>query len=149
MDPWAAQQLREATPFGDGPQYLIRDSDNKYGASFTGVPAGTGIEVLRIPYGTPRANAICERFLGSVRRECLDHLLILSERQLHRVMKQYKGYFNHARPHQGTDQRIPCRSERWDGRLANRKVASRPILGGLHHEYRWKAPGSQSQVRAA
>jgi len=75
-----AQQLREATPFGKGPRYLIRDNDRKYGRLFARVASGTGIDVLKTPYGAPKANAICERFLGSVRRECLDYFLILGER---------------------------------------------------------------------
>ena len=64
-DAWVAQQLREATPFGEGPRYLIRDNDNKYGDRFTRIAVGTGIEVLRTPYGAPKANAACGRFLGS------------------------------------------------------------------------------------
>ena len=88
-DAWVAQRLREATPFSQGQRYLIRDNDRKYGKLFTRVASGTGIEVLRTPYRAPKANAICERFLGSVRRECLDHSLILSERHLHHVMKEY------------------------------------------------------------
>ena len=87
-------QLREATPFSEGPRFLIRDNDNKLGEAFARVGDGTGIEALRTPYGAPKADAaklraVCERFLGSVRRECLDHMLIFSERHLHRVMKQY------------------------------------------------------------
>jgi putative transposase len=70
-DRWIAQQLRKATPFGEGPRFLIRDNDRKYGASFDQVVAG--IDVLRTPYRAPKANAICERFLGSLRRECLDY----------------------------------------------------------------------------
>src|SRR5258708_32176403 len=71
-DPWVAQQLREATPYGQTPTYLIRDNDRKFGPNFARVATTSGIKVLRTPYRTPRANAICERFLGSVRRECLD-----------------------------------------------------------------------------
>src|SRR5258708_24384735 len=70
-DPWVAQQLREATPYGQTPKYLIRDNDRKFGQNFARVAATSGIKVLRTPYRTPRANAVCERFLGSVRRECL------------------------------------------------------------------------------
>ena len=62
---WVAQQLREATPFGNGPRYLIRDNDNKYGDLFAGIAVGSRIEVLRTPYGAPQANAVCERFLDS------------------------------------------------------------------------------------
>jgi len=67
----------------------------------------SSIELLRTPYRAPRANAICERFVGSVGRECLDHLLIVSDGQLHRVIKEYVGFFNEARPHQGIGQQIP------------------------------------------
>jgi transposase InsO family protein len=148
-DAWVAQQLREATPFGDGPRYLIRDNDNKYGASFAGVAAGTGIEVLRAPYGAPKANAICERFLGSIRRECLDHFLILSERHLQRVMREYGDYFNRARPHQGIEQRIPCEQERAIQPQIIGKVVSHPFLGGLHHDYHWQAAERPSCPRAA
>ncbi len=95
-DEWVAQQLREATPFGITPTYLIRDSDAKYGRHFEAVAVGSGIELLRTPIRTPHANAICERLLGSVRRECLDHLLIVSEHHLQRVLKEYVAYFNHV-----------------------------------------------------
>jgi len=71
-DEWTAQQLRQATPFGQTPRFLIRDNDSKYGASFTRVAEVSGIEVLRTPYRAPRANAFCERLLGSVRRECFE-----------------------------------------------------------------------------
>jgi transposase InsO family protein len=136
-DTWIAQQLREATPFGEKPRFLIRDNDNKYGDSFK--QAAAGIKVLKTPYKAPKANAICERFLGSLRRECLDHVLILSERHLHRVVKEYMQYFNHARPHQGIEQRIPCRLERPEKPPVNEKLASRPVLSGLHHDYYWQA----------
>jgi putative transposase len=75
-DLWVVQQLREATPYGQAPKYLIRDNDRKFGPSFAHVAVTSGIKVLRTPYRTPQVNAVCERFLGSVRRECLDHFLI-------------------------------------------------------------------------
>ncbi len=136
-DGWVAQQLREATPFGVAPTYLIRDNDAKYGAHFAAVATGTGIEVLRTPIRAPRANAICERLLGSLRRECLDHLLIVSEGHLRRVLKEYVTYFNRSRPHQGINQQVPEPAESL--RLVGgdtAKVIAFPILGGLHHEYR-------------
>jgi putative transposase len=107
-DTWTAQQLREATPYGQTPNYLIRDRDNKFGPRFARVAATSGIKMLTTPCHAPRANAICERFLGSVRRECLDHLFILQEKQLDRVLHIYVQYFNRARPqeaHQTTDPR--------------------------------------------
>lgn len=136
-DAWAAQQLREATPYGQTPKFLIRDNDSKFGPCFARVAATSGIEILKTPYHAPRANAICERFLGSVRRECLDHVLIFHEKQLHRVLRAYVEYFNQARPHQGIRQQVP------QGEVTtvppdqrSHRIIAVPILGGLHHEYR-------------
>lgn len=149
-DAWVAQQLREATPFGEGPRFLIRDNDSKFGAAFARVADGTGIEVLTTPYQAPKANAICERFLGSVRRrECLDFFLILGEQHLRKIMKQYQAYFNQARPHQGLDQRLPCPSEPSDGQQDRGKVIALPVLGGLHHDYQRRAATRPSLPRAA
>jgi transposase InsO family protein len=80
-DLWAAQHLREATPYGQAPKYLIRDHDSTCGFCFARVATTSAIEMLKTPFHAPRANAICERFLRSVRQECLDHLLILHEKQ--------------------------------------------------------------------
>jgi len=129
--------LREATAYGQGPKYLIRDRDDKFGSGFARVAATSGIQILKTPYHAPRANAICERFLGSVRHECLDHLLILQEKQLHRILRAYIQYFNQARPHQGIRQQIP---ERYGEPVPldhqRGQILSLPILGGLHHDYR-------------
>jgi transposase InsO family protein len=144
-DKWVAQQLREATPFGERPRFLIRDNDRKYGKSFERV-AGQ-IEVLKTPYRAPKANAICERLLGSLRRECLNYVLILSERHLYGAVKEYKEYFNHARPHQGIEQRIPCRPERLETPPDSGKLSSRAVLGGLHHDCYWQAAGCVGQRR--
>jgi putative transposase len=139
-DEWIAQQLRQATPFGQKPRYLIRDNDSKYGPLVARLAATSRIEVLTTPYHAPRANAICERFLGSVRRECLDHLLILHERHLGRVLREYVDYFNHVRPHQGIKQAIPAASEMMPAPCQSRRnIAATPILGGLHHDYRLAA----------
>jgi len=73
-DVWTAPQLREATPFGQAPRFLVRDNDRTYGVQFAKAAHGSGIEVLRTPIAAPKANAICERFLGTLRRECLDHV---------------------------------------------------------------------------
>ena len=78
-DEWVAQQLREATPFGAAPKDLLRDNDATYGPRFDAVAAGTGIALVRTPMRAPRANAICERLIGSLRRECPDHILVVSE----------------------------------------------------------------------
>jgi putative transposase len=139
-DAWVVQQLREATPYGQAPNYLIRDNDSKFGPCFARVAATSGIKILKTPYHAPRANAICERFLRSVRQECLDHLLIRHERQLQRVLKAYVVYFNQARPHQGIAQQIPDPStSASSSHDVGNKVIALPIMGGLHHDYRWAA----------
>ena len=133
---WTAQQLRNATPFGQGPRFLIRDRDDKFGPVFDRVAKGAGTRVVRTAVQAPLMNSVCERFLGSVRRECLDHLVILSERHLHHVLAEYAlSYFNAARPHQGIGQRIPVPGERVPVRFAG-PVTALPVLGGLHHDYR-------------
>jgi putative transposase len=139
-DAWVAQQLREATPFGQAPKYLICDHDSKFGSCFRRGATTSDIKLLKTPVHAPRANAFCERFLRSVRQECLDHLLILHERQLHRVLKTYMGYFNQARPHQGIGQHIPEQHRSVpSARDVRNKVIALPVMGGLHHDYRWAA----------
>ncbi len=136
-DAWTAQQLREATPYGQTPKYLIRDNDSKFGPCYARVAVTSDIEILTTPYHAPRANAICERFLGSVRRECLDHILVLHEKQLHRVLRTYVEYFNRARPHQGIRQQVPEREGIClPSAQSDEGIISVPVLGGLHHEYR-------------
>jgi putative transposase len=90
-DPWVAQQLREATPYGQAPKYLLCDNDSKFGPCFARVAATSAIEILKTPYHAPRANAICERFLRSVRQECLDHLFFFHEKQLQRVRNRVRS----------------------------------------------------------
>ncbi len=138
-DEWVAQQLREATPFGQASRFLIRDRDSKYGECFTRVAVGTSIEVLKTPYRAPKANAVCERFLGSVRRECLDHMLLVGEKHLYRIVKEYVGYFNRARPHQGIEQKIPETSLGVPEKRGKGKIIAFPVLNGLHHDYRLAA----------
>ena len=135
-DEWVAQQLREATPWGERPKYLIRDRDGKYGKRFASVAGG--IEILKTPVRAPRANSYCERLIGSMRRECLDHMLILNCRQLDGSVQEYVKYYNHSRPHQGIGQQIPeCLAEDnpWPTRKPGGKVTSTPVLSGLHHSY--------------
>jgi hypothetical protein len=102
-----AQQLREAAPF-QRPKYMIRDNDKKYGKRFATVARGISLNIVRTPIRAPQVNTICERFIGSLRRTCLDHLLILSEQHLWRMMKAYIEYYNQYGPHQGLDSCIPC-----------------------------------------
>ena len=126
--------LREATASGEGPRFLIRDNDSKFGSGFDALARATGIQILRTPVRAPNANAICERFLRSVRAECLDHLIILGERSLASMLRRYCRYFNSARPHQGVEQKVPDGQEP-SGDFGAVVVAI-PVLDGLHHEYR-------------
>jgi transposase InsO family protein len=133
---WTAQQLRNATPFGQGPEFILRDRDDKFGAVFDRVATGAGIRVLRTAIQAPLMNSVCERFLGSVRRECLDHLMILGEAHLQHVLADYAlSYFNTARPHQGIGQQIPVSGEHLRARFTG-SVTAISVLGGLHHDYR-------------
>jgi putative transposase len=136
---WVTQQLREATAFGEGPRFLIRDNDGKYGTRFDQVAAGAGVEVLHTPIRAPRANALCKRFLGSLRRECLDFLLILSERHLRLQVTEYVRYFNHARPHQGLAQAIPVPVALPNQHQHEAEIVALPVLYGLHHDYQRRA----------
>ncbi len=86
-DEWTAQQLREATPWSQDPKYLLHDRNSKYASHFSAVATCSGIKELRTPYRAPRANGICERFMGSLRRECFDHTLILHGRHLTKVVR--------------------------------------------------------------
>ena len=135
-DAWVAQQLREATPYDHAPRFLIRDNDSKFGSNFAAAADGAGIDVVTIPPRSPNLNAICERFLGGLRRECLNHVLILGEDHLRRVLAEWVAHFNRGRPHQGIGQRIPS-EPRLPGHAEPRgTVVAFPVLGGLHHDYR-------------
>lgn len=131
---WTAQQLRNALMSEDAPAVLLRDRDDKFGASFDQVAEGAGARVIKIAVRAPNMNAIAERFVGSVRRELLDHVLVLDDGQFSSLFREYRDYFNESRPHQGLGQRTPA------GRAvdadASKPIARRSLLGGLHVEYR-------------
>jgi putative transposase len=129
---WVTQQLRNATPSGAAPRFLIRDRDDKFGTAFDALARATGIRIVRMAVRAPNMNAVCERFLGSLRRECLGHVLVLDVRHFHRVVAEYVRYHNAARPHQGIHQQTPVPAER----PATGNIVAFQVLGGLHHEYR-------------
>ena len=133
---WVVQQARQLTWMLQDEQrpmrFLIHDRDAKFPTSFDTVFAAEGIEILRTPYRTPTANAWAERWVRSVREECLDRLLIVNQAHLHRVLTDYVGYFNQRRPHQGIEQRCPIPIER--GRREG-AVQRQDVLGGIIHDY--------------
>ena len=113
-------------------RYLIHDRDGTFPPGFDAVFQSEGIEIVRTPYRAPTANAVAERWVGSVRRECLDHLLIVSEAHVYHVLTAYIAHYNEARPHQGLDQRTPVAREQGGGQGPIRR---RDRLGGLLREY--------------
>ena len=130
---WTAPQLRNATMDGAAPRFLIRDRDEKFGGAFDRVAKGVGTKVIKTAVRAPNMNPVGERFVGSLRREALDHVFLLGADHLARVGRQFADYFNRARPHQGIGQRIPDAPAN-DNRTGN--VVAIPVLGGLHHDYR-------------
>jgi putative transposase len=130
---WTAQQLVEALPDDSAPSYLLRDRDSVYGHAFRHRAKGMGIrEVLTAPH-SPWQNPFAERLIGSIRRECLDHVLVLGERHLRRILTRYFAYYHRARTHLALDKDAPDRRPiEWPevGR-----VIPIPEVGGLHHRY--------------
>jgi putative transposase len=108
---WVTQQARNLLmDFSDHAaqfRFLIRDRDSKFTAAFDAVFAGADIRIIRTPVRAPRANAIAERFIGTLRRECLDHLLIAGPRHLAAVLREYLAHYNTHRPHRSLDQNPP------------------------------------------
>jgi putative transposase len=129
---WTAQQLREAFPADEVPRYLIRDRDS----AFAGIgPTATGMgihEVLTAPR-SPWQNAYAERVIGSIRRECLDHVIVVNETGLARVLSRYLAYYHHSRTHLSLAKDSPKR--RPIARPAIGPIVAIPQVGGLHHRY--------------
>jgi putative transposase len=119
-------------------RFLIRDRDGKFTAAFDAVFAAAGIEALKIPPRAPKANAYAERWVRTVRTECLDWVLVWNRRHLERVLTVYIGHYNTARPHRGIDLGVPVPPA--DIKAARIKNGGRiervDVLGGLIHEYR-------------
>ena len=126
---WVWRQLIAATPWGRAPRYLVRDRDAVYGRDFVGRARGLGIQTLLTPVRSPRANAIAERLVGTLRRECLDHLIICNERHLRVVLAEFVRYYNRERPHRTLHLETPVPLLR----ARAGPIRSRPVLGGLHH----------------
>ena len=134
---WAAQQIVECCAWDRAPpRFLIHDRDSRYGANFDRRVRGLGIRQVRTPFRSPQANAVAERWVRSVRSECLDHLIVFNEVNLRRVLSAYVTYYNRWRPHRSLGQAVPCGEARPLPRQACRKIVAEPVLGGLHHIYR-------------
>ena len=137
--PWVWRQIIAATPWGAGPRFLIRDRDRSYGGDFALRARTIGIEPVLTPIHAPQANALAERVIGTIRRERLDHLIVLNEAHLHRVLREYATYYNGARPHRSLSLEPPAGPRELAPPSRRARVVGAPVLGGLHHVYDWAA----------
>src|SRR5438874_4061254 len=128
---WAWRQVIEATPWGSKPLHLLRDHDAVYGPDFHQQARRIGIDAIATPVRSPCANAIVERVIGTLRRECLDHMIVLDERHLLSVLREFVTYYNQERPHRTLRLQTP----QLKLRPATGPIRSRPVLSGLHHVY--------------
>ena len=128
---WIARQITEAFPWNEAPRYLIRDRDRVYGAAVMHRLRAMGIRDKPIAPASPWQNGFAERLIGSIRRECLDHIIVLSEAHLRGILKSYARYYNETRTHLALDKDAPV--SRPVQRIG--VISSRSILGGLHHQY--------------
>ena len=128
---WIARQITEAFPWDQAPSYLIRDRDSSYGVVVRKRIRAMGIRDRPTAPRSPWQNGYIERLIGSIRRECLDHVLVMGEAHLRRILSAYADYYNRVRTHLALDKDAPL------GRRAQAigSLAAIPLLGGLHHEY--------------
>jgi transposase InsO family protein len=135
---WVVQQLREAFPEASPYRYVILDRDSKFDAEVIGFLKATGLEPKRTSVQAPWQNGIAERWVGSVRREILDHVIALNEQHLRRLIRDYVNYHHDDRIHDALEKDTPNRRPVEQKPNANSIVISMPRLGGLHHRYSWQ-----------
>jgi transposase InsO family protein len=128
---WVARQITEAFPWDGAPRYMIRDRDRIYGTVVTRRLRAMGIRDKPIAPASPWQNGFAERLIGSIRRECLDHIIALGEAHLRRILKSYADYYNGIRTHRSLNKDTPT------GRSIQRNgvITSNALLGGLHYQY--------------
>ena len=128
---WVARQITEAFPWDGAPRYLIRDRDRIYGTVVTRRLRAMGIRDKPIAPASSWQNGFAERLIGSIRRECLDHVVVLGEAHLRRILKSYADYYNSVRTHRSLHKDAPISRPIHQTGM----IRSNPILGGLHHHY--------------
>ena len=134
---WTAQQVVEAFPWNEAPRFLMRDRDGVYGAAFRRRVKGLGIEEVICAPRSPWQNPFAERVIGTLRRELTDHVIVLDERHLLRLLKGYGAYHNASRTHLSLEKDAPLGREVQGPRLG--EIISIPQVGGLHHRYERRA----------
>ena len=133
---WVIQQLREATPFGKQPRYLFRDNDQIFGYGVRAFLESCGIREVRTAHDSPWQNPYIERMIGTLRQELLNHVIVLDERHLERLLREYLGqYYHSSRPHQGLDGQTPLAQKKPRLLRGETELVSVPVVGGLHHRY--------------
>ncbi len=130
---WTAQQIINAFPYETAPRFLIRDRDGIYGDYFKNRVKDMGIDEVLIAPHAPWQNPYCERVIGSIRRECLDHMIVLNEAHLHRILTEYFDYYHNSRAHLSLDRNSPM--PRSVEPPSEGHVVAIPQVGGLHHRY--------------
>jgi putative transposase len=130
---WTGQQIIEAFPWGTAPKYLLRDRDSVYGCEFQRRVKGMGLEEILTAPRSPRQNAFMERVIGTIRRDCLDHVVVLNERHLKRILSSYFNYYHRWRTHLSLGMDSP--ESRAVQAPSLRKIVDFPEVGGLHHHY--------------
>ena len=134
---WTAQQVVEAFPFEPAARYLQRDRDSIYGASFARRVEGLGMTQKRIAPQAPWQSPYVERLIGTLRRECLDHVILINERHLRHVLRDFIGYYHRCRPHRSLEHDAP--DTRPVQATDQGQVVELPMAGGLHHQYTRRA----------
>lgn len=134
---WTARQIVQAFPYDSAPRFLLRDRDAIYGSAFRGRVKGMGIEEVVSAYRSPWQNGHVERLIGTVRRECLDHMIILNEDHLRRVLARYFDYYHRWRTHLALD--MDCPEPRRAQGPDEGEVVEIPEVYGLHHHYERRA----------
>jgi transposase InsO family protein len=133
-----AHQIPEAFPWEAVPRYLLRDRDRAYGLAFQTRVESMGIEQVLTAPRSPRQNPFVERVIGSVRRECLDHVIVLNERHVRQLIESFVTYYNVDRTHLGVGKDSPSGRPVEQRPLATTNVVSLTRVGGLHHRYAWR-----------
>jgi len=134
---WTAQQIVEAFPWDTAPKYLLRDRDSIYGGWFQRRVKSMGIEEVLTAYHSPWQNPYVERLHGSIRRECLDHIIVLDENHLRRILRAYFAYYHEDRTHLGLEKETPMERPISSRASPTSWVVELPRVGGLHHRYEW------------
>jgi transposase InsO family protein len=133
--PWVIQKLRETFGFNIVPRHLIFDRDSTFSVEVVSTLKSFGIKPTRTAYRSPWQNGVAERWIGSVRRELLDHVVVFNERHLRRLLRDYIAYYHDDRTHLGLDKQTPARRHPGEQRGQLGTVVALPRLGGLHHRY--------------